>query len=172
MEALGIQQARTDGKRLPVVGVCRGEGVEMVIKKSEAVRRVRAVIAEPALSCYLTTYLGCDLGAWIGRSSVSLWGPSIRPFTLSNVTIVEQTESRVVADVQEIAFEQVENGIAGDWTATEHPHPYTANVLASYPNDGSRYTIVRGADSVWRVSDRKPGDSWWEWLDCRSQHLP
>jgi hypothetical protein len=149
-----------------VSGTCHGENVVAVVKRSEALTRVSGLLQEPALSCYLTTYLGCNVGDWLGVGLSSEWGPETKPFTRSKVTIVEQTDVRVVADVQEIAFEQVEKGIAGDWIATDHPHPYTDQELAPYPNTGSRYTISKGADGVWRISDRKPPFAW----ECKSRY--
>src|SRR5262249_52249533 len=78
----------------PPPGICHGAEVVRAFKKSEALRRVRSLITGKAVDCYVTTYLGCSNGDWIGRSFASEYGPEMVPYTLSKVTIVTQTTDR------------------------------------------------------------------------------
>lgn len=167
MDALVDRELRTYPTHLSGARTCHGTPVDNVIKKADATRSVRSLLQEPALSCYLTTYLGCDLGTWLGIdiSPDGRFPVEYKPFSLSKVTIVEQTSDRVTADVQEISFEDVDNGVAGNWT-DEEPRPYTSKDLEKWKLKTSRYTISKGADGVWRISDRKPPFAW----ECKSRY--
>jgi hypothetical protein len=166
MDLLEAQEYRTAEKGRHPAAMCHGQQAAIFIDKAQVIRRVRPLLAEPALSCYVTTILGCDLGSVIGVDvPVDGRSPSeYKPFTLSNVTIIEQTTDRVVADVQELGFEEVDNGVAGTWT-DEEPRRFTAKELAKSGRT-SRYTISKGADGVWRISDRKPPFQW----ECKSRY--
>lgn len=167
MDSMEEQEYRTAEKSRPPVARCHGQPVAVFIDKGQVMRRVRPLLEEPALSCYVTTILGCDLGNVIGVDvPVDGRSPSEeKPFTLSKVTIVEQTADRVIADVEELGFEDVDNGVAGDWT-DEEPRPYTSKELEKWKLQTSRYTITKGVDGVWRVSDRKPPFAW----ECKSRY--
>jgi hypothetical protein len=152
-------------RRAPLdVGTCHENPIAGVIGKSFALPRLQAVLSASALGCYTATYLGCTVGAWIGRSIDSEYGPGTKPFTRSKVTIVEQTPNRVVADVVEADSEEVFDGVIAEWNdRIGKLVPYTDEELAQY-KEVSRYTITLGADGVWRISDRKPPFEW----ECRA----
>lgn len=166
MDLLEAQEYRTTGKTRHPAERCHGQQVSIFIDKTQIIRRLRPLLEEPALSCYVTTILGCDFGSVVGVDvPVDGRSPSeYKPFTLSNVTIIEQTADRVVADVQELGFEEVDNGVAGTWT-DEEPRRFTVKELANAGRT-SRYTISKGTDGVWRISDRKPPFVW----ECKSRY--
>jgi hypothetical protein len=83
------------------------------------------------------------------------WGAEFRPFNRSKVTIIEQTADRVVADVTELYYENDFDGEAKCCMSDVHQVPFTEAEIAAL-KDASRYTITRGKDRVWRISDRKP----------------
>lgn len=152
-------------KPLPTNGTCDGEPLEWVIQTSVVMPRLKAMIGGKALPCYVTTYLGCAFGAWIGRGVASQWGPLTLPFTLSKVTIVEQTPAKVVADVVEAPIESIYDGVAKESDGDGHTRPSTEEEMSGYTTT-SRYTITRGKDGVWRVTDRKPPYPW----QCESRY--
>jgi hypothetical protein len=124
----------------PLYKTCCGGTPESRIKKSVA--RLRGYLEDEAAACYFSTYLGGQ-------------GPDRKPFNRSKVTIVEQTADRVVADVTELWFEQYFDGEAKWYIGEDHVEPFTEAEIAAV-TDSSRYTITRGKDRVWRISDRKP----------------
>jgi hypothetical protein len=144
----------------PLPGLCRGSAMTHAIERSRVVSRTAGFLVGPIQACYVATYLGCDAGPWIGVPRPSLVGPARRPFTRSKVTIVEQTRDRVVADVTEIRSEDFYDGEARVWIEDQDAaRPYT-DAEVDAVKDASRYTIVRGKDGRWRISDRKPGFAW------------
>jgi hypothetical protein len=154
-------------ERKPRVGVCYGDQAEAWTKAAEVLPTVRKYVGQPALTCYVATYFGCVIGDSIARAGMALAGaPDMKPFTRSKVTIVEQTQDRVVADVVEADNIEVDSeGVLrrNEDDATEGgSREYTDEELATFKH-GSRYTITRGTDGSWRVSDRKPT---WQW-ECR-----
>jgi hypothetical protein len=147
----------------PVVGTCYGSPVEGLNKASIIMPRVRGVVTGKALPCYVATYLGCTVNGWIGFTERASHGPGYKPFTRSKVTIVEQSPERVVADIVEASSEEVLHGVIGEWDdAISKYIEHTDAELVPY-KQVSRYTITRGADGVWRISDRKPPFEW----ECR-----
>lgn len=144
----------------PLAGSCWGMRPHFAIKKSVAFPRIRALIEPEAGRCYWLTYLGCSVGDWIERPLGNFLGPLRKPFKRSKVTIIEQTADRVVADVTEISFEDYSaDGDAESYLGEDHVVPYTQAEVAAL-KDSSRYTITRGQDGVWRISDRKPSFPW------------
>jgi len=152
MEKLQKQQYEADSPSL--AGSCRGYAIGAAIKKSVAMSRIQALMTGKAAACYVGSYLGCEAGEWIGASQGESLGPEEKPFTLSKVTIIEQSPERVVADVNEAAFELVENGVLMD------EDPWRPAKDVSWATDKSRYTITRGKDGRWRIADRKPSFAW------------
>jgi hypothetical protein len=153
MNNLMVEQGKTAA---PPPGICHGAEVVHAIKKSEALPRLRNLITGKVVDCYVTTYLGCSNGDWLGRSFASEYGPQMVPYTLSKVTIVTQTADRVVADVVEASSDEVSDGFLWDEGFTRHLTEKEIRV-----KDSSRYTISRGKDGVWRISDRKPPFQWY-----------
>ncbi len=150
------------GKPIPIAGTCHGEPLTSVIERSFAMSRARDLLSGKALSCYVANYLGCPVGPWIGKSASSYYTPEMKAFTRSKVTIVEQTEDRVVADVVEADTEQIYNDVLGEWDDANSKYvEFPDEVLARYTNV-SRYTLTR-AGYVWRISDRKSPFKW----ECR-----
>jgi hypothetical protein len=119
----------------------RSAAFESWFNKSVAPRMLACLEGE-ALVSYSHAYLG-------GR------GAEFRPFNRSKVTIIEQTADRVVADVTEIYVENEFDGEAKCCMGDDHLVPFTEAEIAAV-KDSSRYTIARGKDGVWRISDRKP----------------
>ncbi len=136
--------ARTESRHPPLSKTCCGGSPEARIKTSVA--RLRGYLEGKAAACYSATYLS-------GQE------PDFKPFNRSKVTIVEQTADRVVADVTEVWFEQYFDGEAKWYTGEDHVKPFTEADIAAV-KDSSRYTITRGKDGVWRISDRKPSFPW------------
>jgi len=140
-------------------GMCQGAEVHGGIKKSVAMPRIQAMVTGKALTCYVASYLGCSDGDWIVASSrvVNVRGP----FTRAKVTIIEQTAERVVADVAEVPVEDLAyltaRVVEGD--DDDEGRPYTDAEVAAVKHR-SRYTITRGSDGVWRISDRVPSFKW------------
>jgi hypothetical protein len=114
--------------------------------KKVATPRIRAYLEGEAVACYAFTYLGGE-------------GPLYKPFNRSKVTIIEQTADRVVANVTEIYVEEYFDGEAKCCLGDDHQVPFTKAEIAAVKNS-SRYTITRGKDGVWRISDRKPSFPW------------
>jgi hypothetical protein len=167
MERLQELQVLEDRQGKPSVdGTCHDEPVTDVLKASFVLPRVRGFVTGKALPCYVATYLGCTFGAWIGRSFSSVYMPGNRPFPRSKVTIVEQRADRVVADVVEAAVEEVTNGVIGEWDDAISKYVEHSDELLSQYKEVSRYTITRGTDGVWRISDRKPPFKW----ECSAHH--
>jgi hypothetical protein len=160
MERFELEQVATEHPRLR--GSCNGGGIDFAIRKAVVLPRIRALVTGNALGCYAATFLGCDLGEWIGDQIASRHGPSRKPFTLSKVTIVGQTSNRVVADVTETDADDVSDGVAEVQVSEEVSRPIT-EAEAALIKDSSRYTIILGKDGVWRISDRKPSFDW----DCK-----
>jgi hypothetical protein len=160
LEFAGYEEKRNRAS----TGECHGAPALPLITASYALSRVRNFATGKALTCYVATYLGCQVGKWIVQSSAmqQIPPPSV-PFKQSKVTIVEQTANRVVADVQEASVEDVHHDILGDWDdATSRVIPFTEEQLAKV-SALSRYTFIRSADRGWRISDRKPPHPW----ECR-----
>src|SRR5262249_34935018 len=126
------------------------------IKKSVAMPRIQALVTGKALDCYVVTYLGCDEGTWIGSSGALGMNVKEKPYTLSKVTIVDQTAERVVADVDEHTWELVDKGVLHEQDTWRR----MTKADIKWRSDRSRYTISRGEDGVWRISDRKPQFRW------------
>jgi len=139
-------------------GTCQGSAVHGGNEKSVAMPRIQAMVTGKALSCYVASYLGCSDGDWIVGSThlVNIR----RPFTRAKVTIIEQTADRVVADVAEVSTDDLAfltaQVVEGD---SDESRPYTDAEVAAV-KDASRYTITRGSDGVWRISDRVPSFKW------------
>lgn len=144
MDKLADLQFRPQGKSLPLEEAC-GKPSSAVIP------RLKAMFGDKARTCYADTYLRCS----------SEWAITV-PFTLSKVTIVEQTPSKVVADVVEASIEDIRDGVAIEGDGDGGRRPLTEQEVSGY-KDTSRYTITRGKDGVWRISDRKPPFKW----DCQ-----
>ena len=163
-----LQFKLTENMHNNAPGTCGGMPLNVAIRKSEAMPRIEAVVTGKALPCYVATYLGCDVGDWLGDNySRRDWhGPDLSPYTKSNVTIIEQGPDRVLADVTEVPTECVLDGVA-TVTDNDNPRPATQAELADV-TDVSRYTIERGKDGVWRISDRKPSFEW----DCHLNDHP
>jgi hypothetical protein len=151
-------------------GTCRGWTIRYGIEKSVALPRIQALVTGRALTCYVASYLGCSAGDWIAGTSNFIAARS--PFTRSKVTIIEQTKDRVVADVAETTYPGADDFVAtvaldeddeDDEHDDEHHEqthrPFTDAEVAAV-KDVSRYTITRGADGVWRISDRQPSFDW------------
>jgi len=134
MEKLGLAVAES---HLPP----QSAAFESWINKSVA-PRIRARLEGEALVSYSDAYL-------VGH------GAEFRPFNRSKVTIIEQTADRVVAEVTEIYVENEFDGEAKCCMGDDHLVPFTEAEIAAV-KDSSRYTITRGKDGVWRISDRKP----------------
>jgi len=155
MQQLMIEQLKAFKK---FHGTCHGMEVYAGINKSIAMSRIRAVMAGKALSCYVASYLGCSQGDWIIRGGQCTMVR--RPFTRSKVTIVEQTADRVVADVAEATYDDLDKFVAGIALDGDYElRPFT-DAEVDAVKDSSRYTITRGSDGVWRISDRKPSFKW------------
>ena len=137
-------------------GSCHGYNIARAIKKSAVLPQVRSFLSRKIVDCYIATYLGCQVGQWIGAPMASAVGPDTQPFTLSKVTIVEQTPDRVVADVTEAPSEVVNSD--GILFEQDSERPVTNT---SWVQDWSRYTIEREKDGVWRITDRKPSGDWY-----------
>ena len=145
-------------------GTCHGSEVYVAVKKSVAMPRIQGLVTGKALSCYVASYLGCSQGDSIARSNDLIM--IRRPFTRAKVTIIERTTDRVVADVTEASTDDVAfhvdafhldaRVVEGD---DDSSRPYTDAEVAAV-KDVSRYTITRGSDGVWRISDRKPTFKW------------
>ena len=157
MELLNAQQDERAHPRL--TGTCRGFPVDGAIERSRVVSLLRPVLAGKALNCYLATYLGCDVKGWIARPMASVVGAELKPFNRSKVTIVEKTPDRVVADVTELPYEEVWNGVATVYLGEDENRPYTDAEIDAI-KDKSRYTLTRGKDGHWRITDRKPSFKW------------
>jgi hypothetical protein len=167
MQTLERLQAPHDGREnlvpATVTGTCRGEPITEGIEVAVAIPRIERFVSGKVLPCYVATYLGCTYGRWIARSFSSFYGPDMKPFTRSKVTIIEQTPDRVVADVVEAAMEAVTNGVIGEWDDEISKYVEPTDEELNVYKDVSRYTITRGSDGVWRISDRKPPFKW----ECR-----
>ena len=157
MYKLYDRQDRTEHPSLP--GACKGYAMESAIKRSEALSFMRPVIGGKALDCYVATFLGCRTGAWFGRPRSSDIDSVLRPFKRSKVTIIEQSTDRVVADLTEISYENFYDGDAKEYLGEDDVRPLTDAELAEF-TDKSRYTITRGKDGHWRITDRKPSFAW------------
>jgi hypothetical protein len=150
------------GRNPHLDGTCVGYVIDHAIKKSVALPRVAGMITGKVLACYVASYLGCDAGAWIASSEGLSLVVKRKPFTLSKVTILEQTPDRVVADVVEADLGVLQKGVRVDRFTLR---PLMADEVGELGTTGkSRYTITRGKDGTWRISDRKPS---FEWL-CES----
>ncbi len=113
-----------------------------------------------ALACYLGNYLGCFDGEWLASRCPTRYRPAGLPFKRSKVTIVEQTADRVVAEVGEVVYTEVFQGVPMvSQGEDELSRPFTDAEIAAV-KDWSRYTIVKGKDGVWRISDRKTSYGW------------
>lgn len=141
------------------LGTCRSFAIGPAVKKSVALPQIEALVTGRAVSCYVASYLGCSSGEWIARSRQVV--TIRRPFKRSKVTIIEQTQDRIVADVTEIPADDFYTG--GDakvwlekWDSTR---PYTEAEIAA-TTAKSRYTITRGNDGRWRIADREPSFDW------------
>jgi hypothetical protein len=157
MELLYVQQDEREHPRL--TGTCRGFPVEGAVERARVVSLLSPVIGGKALNCYIATYLGCDVKGWIARPMASVVGAALKPFNRSKVTIVEQTPDRVVADVTELPYEEVWEGVATVYLGEDEHRPYTDAEIAAI-TDKSRYTLTRGKDGHWRITDRKPSFKW------------
>jgi hypothetical protein len=157
MDHLYVDQDGSDHPDL--VGNCRGYPVGPAMKRSEVLSRMHGFVGGRALNCYLATYLGCNVGGWIGRPVASEVGPKRKPFKKSKVTIIEQTRDRVIADVTEIPTDDFWDGDAKIYLGEDDVQPYTDAEIAEI-KDTSRYTITRVNDWMWQISDRKPSFEW------------
>lgn len=157
MESLYSQQDERQHPRL--AGSCRGYPVDGAIKRSRVVALLRPVLAGKALNCYLATYLGCDVKGWIARPMASVVGAELKPFDRSKVVIVEQKPDRIVADVTELPYEEVWDGVATVYLGEDEHRPFTDAEIDAI-TDKSRYTLTRGKDGHWRITDRKPTFKW------------
>jgi hypothetical protein len=157
MELLYVQQDEREHPRL--TGSCRGFPVDGAIKRSRVVSLLRPVLGGKALNCYLATYLGCDVKGWIARPMSSVVGAELKPFKRSKVTIVEQTPDRIVVDITELPYEEVTDGVATAYLGEDEKRPFTDAEIGAI-TDKSRYTLTRGKDGHWRITDRKPSFKW------------
>jgi hypothetical protein len=72
--------------------------------------------------------------------------------------------------VTELTFEAISsNGVATLYLGEDLSRPYTDKEIAKI-TDSSRYTITRGKDGVWRISDRKPSFKWF--CESITDHIP
>ncbi len=143
--------------RSKIIGECfDGEPAGALAKTGEVLPLLEKKITGTALPCYLASYFGCTVGAWIGRAGMAKIGPGFVPFTRSRVTIVEQTPERVVADVIEADINVVIHG--------EIDRGQISEKTEATLKEKSRYTLTRGAAGVWRISDRQVSFDEWE---CR-----
>jgi hypothetical protein len=138
---------------------CRGESVDYAVKKGVVTASVSDYVEGRALSCYVATYLGCTYGEWIAQAR-SGYGPDTRAFTLSKVTIIEQTSNKIVADVTEASPENLQDGVLGEWDDAKGEWIPWKGDLSAYDKQVSRFTLTRGRDGLWRISDRKPPFKW------------
>jgi hypothetical protein len=157
MEKLSLRQ-HTD-EHPEVAGNCKGYPIGPAIKRSVALSYMRKVIGGKALNCYLATYLGCNAGEWVGRPTASAVYPNAQPFKRSKVTIIEDTRDRIVADVTELSSEELFDDVPTDMSSEDEPHPFTEAEIDAITIK-SRYTITRGKDGHWRITDRKPNFKW------------
>ncbi|HVZ74865.1 MAG TPA: hypothetical protein VHJ20_20930 [Polyangia bacterium] len=141
-----------------VPGTCLGGAIVGAVKKAIALPKMQPLITGNAFACYVATFLGCDNGEWIAESNESLKEPDRKPFKRAKVKIIEQTADKVVADVAEAPSEIVSNGEA--LVPDSDPGQPISDAEVAKINDYSRYTITRGTDGVWRISDRKPSFPW------------
>jgi len=139
----------------PIRGTCGVMPVDSAIEKAVVMPQIHALVTGDAVACYVTSNLGCDAGDWITSGLIA----SIpHAFTRSKVTIVEQTADRVVADVIEGYYSQQKQGnhVAVTWDEKHGRDRLLTDAEVNAVKDFSRYTISRGKDGVWRISDRKP----------------
>ena len=137
-------------------GECYGKPAYPMGKASEIVPILESRLTGRALQCYLASFFGCRQGDSIASAGVSLDGPSAVPFYEAPAAILEQTADRIVAEVGEAEFNMVLQGKLDPKQAdgkTEFKHK-------------SRYTLIRDAKDVWRISDRTPSFKAWE---CRER---
>ena len=149
----------------PPKGTCHGKPIASIIPKSDVLHWLTPVLAGEALGCYLETFIGCSQGdwfvAWEGAELLS----APEPFTRSKVTIIEQSADRVVADITEAVYPQCSScktfcSCAGVRVpGSKEVRPFTDAEVAAVKTF-SRYTVSRGADGIWRVTDRKPSFEW------------
>lgn len=155
MQQLMIEELKAYKK---VHGKCHGMKVYAGINKAIVMPRIQAVMAGKALSCYVASYLGCSQGDWIIRGSQCTM---VRmPFTRSKVTIIEQTADRVVADVAEATYDDLDRFVAGITPDGDYESRPFTDAEVDAVKTSSRYTITRGSDGAWRISDRKPSFKW------------
>ncbi len=144
--------AGEDSLDLDTPVTCHGAPIARAIEKARVLSQMRSFVSARLVDCYVATYVGCEAGKWVGAPFASFVGPGARPFTLSKVTIVEQTSDRVVADISEAPSDVVDD--QGVLFVQDTGEPDTNTTVQGV----SRYTITREKDGVWRISDRKSND--------------
>jgi hypothetical protein len=138
------------------MGQCYGEPAYPMGKASDILPVLESRLTDKALRCYLASYFGCRLGDSIASAGVSLNVPIAAPFQEARAAILEQNADRVVAEVGEAEFNMVPGGKLD-------PTQADGKSELIYK---SRYTLVRDAKGVWRISDRVPSFKEWE---CRER---
>jgi hypothetical protein len=145
--AADIERAKKTYKGSDEIGECYGEAAVRYLKAAEVLPRLQTRLTGRALECYVASYYGCRIGEWLAVAGVASNGPSHIVYQKSSVKIVQQSSDRVVADVTEANYEALAQG---NVDRRDQSH--------------SRYTLIRDAQGVWRVSDRTPAFEQWE---CR-----
>jgi hypothetical protein len=142
-----------------IAGKCWGGPAPRLVKANAVVPLLAQRLEGRALKCYLASYFGCRIGDWLARAGVAQFGPGGVPFNKSRVTIVQQTADRVVADVVEAEATDVSSN--GELDKDKVGEKSGDDADSKFK---SRYTLAKGADGKWRISDRVPSFESWE---CR-----
>jgi hypothetical protein len=137
-------------------GECYGDSAFPIGLATEIVPVLETRLTGQALRCYLASYFGCRMGDWIASAGVSRDGLRAASYYEARSTILEQTPDRIVAEVGEAPFDDVLDGTLS---------PRKEDGKSEF-NDKSRYTLIRDAKGVWRISDRIPSFKEWE---CREK---
>jgi hypothetical protein len=154
-----VKQAYEHFDESQIAGECWGGPAPRLVKAGAVVPLLAERLEGRALRCYLASYFGCRIGDWLARAGVAQFGPGGVPFNRSKVAIVQQTPDRLVADIVEAeATEVLSNGeLDKDKVGEKNGDDADSKFK-------SRYTLSRGADGKWRISDRVPSFESWE---CR-----
>ncbi len=137
------------------VGVCFDQPARPLAKVSETLPWLGTMVEGRAFPCYLASYFGCVVDDWVAMAGIAHLGPGTVPFTQAKVVIVEQTPTKVVADISEVDSQAAFGGVL-DKDQTQDRTEFGLK---------SRYTLNRDIKGIWRIADRVP-DKGVEW-ECR-----
>jgi len=133
----------------PFVGECLEKPVRGYWKVTDVFAVMDKTMTPHIRDCRMVDF-GCRVGPWIGGIAE---GPVFLPYRGSKATLVESTSERVVADVEELDNDSVDD--SGEVITSTMPVGWKPTI--------SRYTIEHQADGAWRVTNKT---NLWNDGDC------